>query len=626
LFCHIVGDMSPNIFSQIRQENQDFYYNSIEVVPGYTFNQYDTIKRIHLYLNSQFEDSTNYLGRDKLFFNVVNSPCEVAMRMLNIDTKNIRLYPTNPKSYFSTFLLEKELKQWLKTSKMGRMLNQIAEEAPRYGTVVIEKTKDGASLVDLRKLILDPTVERIGKSRFVTTVHYFTPSELRETGWDDVEVAIERFSSNEGMQSYEDRGSVITQMQSTPYIKVYKRYGEVPEWWLDGGTSEKMVKALFIVAGADILETNGEGKPVGELGVTLFKSKWHKEWPYKDFHYTKVKGRWMGLGIVEMLFDIQVRMNELKNQKRISMEISSMHLFTTPDKTIVRNALTDLQNGDILISPNGIQAVANEERNLPAFGEEEESYKLQADRLSFAFEAVTGAPLPSSTPATNALLANQSATSVYAFKRENVAIFLQEFFNDLVLPQLMKDLTPEHIMRFVGSAQELMKIDIAASEIIANDFIKSKILNGEVVTQEEVDQRKAEFIENNRKLGENRFLKIKQGLYKDAEFEFDFIIGNEQADPATLVQNTQTVFMAIAQNPMILQDPLVKMLFFKYAEQLGVSPAEIELAESQAAQLPANMQQNGQQPIPGQPQGAAQQSGVLPRAGQKEQAIATLTQ
>jgi hypothetical protein len=618
--------MSPNIFSQIRQENQDFYYNSIEVVPGYTFNQYDTIKRIHLYLNSQFEDSTNYLGRDKLFFNVVNSPCEVAMRMLNIDTKNIRLYPTNPKSYFSTFLLEKELKQWLKTSKMGRMLNQIAEEAPRYGTVVIEKTKDGASLVDLRKLILDPTVERIGKSRFVTTVHYFTPSELRETGWDDVEVAIERFSSNEGMQSYEDRGSVITQMQSTPYIKVYKRYGEVPEWWLDGGTSEKMVKALFIVAGADILETNGEGKPVGELGVTLFKSKWHKEWPYKDFHYTKVKGRWMGLGIVEMLFDIQVRMNELKNQKRISMEISSMHLFTTPDKTIVRNALTDLQNGDILISPNGIQAVANEERNLPAFGEEEESYKLQADRLSFAFEAVTGAPLPSSTPATNALLANQSATSVYAFKRENVAIFLQEFFNDLVLPQLMKDLTPEHIMRFVGSAQELMKIDIAASEIIANDFIKSKILNGEVVTQEEVDQRKAEFIENNRKLGENRFLKIKQGLYKDAEFEFDFIIGNEQADPATLVQNTQTVFMAIAQNPMILQDPLVKMLFFKYAEQLGVSPAEIELAESQAAQLPANMQQNGQQPIPGQPQGAAQQSGVLPRAGQKEQAIATLTQ
>lgn len=617
--------MNQNIYSQIRQEQKEFYDNSIEVVSGYSFNQYETIKRIHLYLNSQYEDTNLFLGRDKLFFNIVNSPCEVAMRMLNIDTKNIRLYPTNPKSYFSTFLLEKELQQWLKTSKMGRLLNQIAEEAPRYGSVVIEKTKDGASLVDLRKLILDPTVERIQKSRFITTISYFTPSELRATGWNNVDVAIERFGQNEGMQSYEDRTTIVTQMQSTPYIKVYKRYGEVPEWWIDGGKSEKMVKAVFIVAGVEEQEKNAEGKVIGELGVTLFKSKWYKEYPFKDFHYTKVKGRWLGLGIVEMLFDVQVRMNELKNQKRISMELSSFHLFTTPDKTIVRNVLTDLQNGDILISPNGIQAVANEERNLPAFQQEEESYKLQADRLSFAFEAVTGAPLPSSTPATNALLANQSASSVYAFKRENLAIFLQEFFNDLVLPQLLKDLSAEHIMKFAGTAQELMKIDLAASEVIANDFIKSKIINGEVVTQEEVDALKARYIESNRKLGENRFLKIKNAFYDDAEFEFDFIIGNEQADPATIVQNTQTVFMAIAQNPTILQDPLVKMLFFKYAEQLGVSPAEIELAEQQSSQLPAQMQQQNGQIQAGQT-APGQQPPVLSGAEQKKQAISTLTQ
>lgn len=619
--------MNENIFSQIRQESDDFYDNFIEVVPGYTFNQYDVIKRIHLYLNSQYEDQSSYLGRDKLFFNVVNAPCEVAMRMLNVDTKNIRLYPTNAKSYFSTFLLEKELKQWLKTSKMGKMLNQIAEEAPRYGSVVIEKTKDGAELVDLRKLILDPTVETIQKSRFITTIHYFTPSELRATGWDNVEEAIASFGNGKGMQSYEDGGNIVTQMQSTPYIKVHKRYGEVPQWWIDGGKSEKMVKAVFIVAGAEEQQMNDEGKPIGEMGVVLFKSKWHKAWPFKDFHYTKIKGRWMGLGIVEALFDTQVRMNELKNQRRISMELSSFHLFTTPDKTIVRNVLTDLQNGDILISPNGIQAVANEERNLPAFQQEEESYKMQADRLSFAFEAVRGEPMPSSTPATNALLANQSATSVFAFKRENLALFLQDFFNDLVLPQLLKDLSAEHIMRFVGTAQELMKIDLAASEIIANDFIKSKILSGEVVTQEEVDQVKQMYIEGNRKLGENRFLKIKDAFYDDAEFEFDFIIGNEQADPATLVQNTQTVFMALAQNPVILDNPLVKMMFFKYAEQLGIPPAEIELAATQASQLPAQMQpqyglQGANQTQPG---GTGQQSQVLPGAGQKEQAISALT-
>lgn len=611
--------MNNNIYSTIRKEASDFYDNSIEVVPGYVFNQYETIKRIHLYQNSRYETEDDFLGREKIFFNIVNAPCQVATRMLNIDTKNIRLYPNEPKSYYSTYLLEKELKQWLKTNKMGIILNKIAEEAPVYGTVVLEKTKEGAELVDLRKLIIDPSVDNIQKSRFITTIHYFTPSELRATGWDNVEQAISQFSSTEGMKSYESSGSITTQMQSTPYIKVYKRYGEVPKSWIDGGKSEEMVKAVFIVVGADNYLTNEEGKPVGEAGLTLFKSRWYKQYPYKDYHYTKVKGRFLGLGVVEQLFEMQVRINELKNQKRISMELSSFHLFTTPDKTIVRNVLTDLQNGDILISPNGIQAVANEERNLPAFQQEEESYTMQADKLSFAYDAVSGASLPSSTPATNALLANQSATSVFAFKRENLALFYQDYFNDLVLPQLLKDLTEEHIMRFTGSAQELMKIDLASSEIIANDFVKSKILNGEVTTQEEVDQVKQEYLLNNKKLGENRFLKIKKGLYNDVQFEFDFIIGNEQADPATLVQNTQTVFMALAQNPTILQNPLIKMLFFKYAEQLGVSPAEIELAETQASQLP-------QQPVDNVMQQAGQQAQLPPEQVSKQDAIKQLTQ
>jgi hypothetical protein len=578
--------MQENIFAQIRQESKDFYDNQISVVPGYSFNQYDTLKRIHLYLNSKFENGGQYLGRDLIFYNVVTSPCEVAMRMLNIDTKNIRLWPMNPKSYFSTFLLEKELKLWLKTSKMGQILNQIAEEAPRYGSVVLEKTKDGAEVVDLRRLINDPTVDRINDSRFVTTIHYMTPTQLRETNWDNVEQAIERFGSGELTEPFEDQDANFHQMISTPYIKVYKRYGEVPEHYF-GGTSDKMVKALFIVAGADYQYKSPEtGKPADEMGLVLFKSKWHKEWPYKDFHYTKVKGRYLGLGIVEALFDVQVRFNEIKNTKRFSMELSSMHLFQTKDKSIMRNALTDLQNGDIINSPNGIEPIANEERNLQAYKEEEQGYMMQADRLSFATEAVNGTPLPASTPATNAVLAQQAATSVYAFKRENLALFLQDFFNELVLPQLMKDLTPEHIMRFVGTSQELQKLDEAAAEIYANDFVKSQMLSGKVVTPELVDLEKERARKEYRKMGETRFIKMKKAFYADAEFEFDFIIGNEQADPSTLATNTFTALSSVAQNPAILQDPRIKMLFFKYAELLGVSPAEMELADQEAQSMP----------------------------------------
>jgi hypothetical protein len=594
--------VADNIFSTIRGEERDFIDNFIQPVQGWSFNQYQTIKRIHLYLNSRFENGGKYLNRDLVFYNVVVPPVQVATKMLNLDTKNIRLLPMNPKSRFSTWLLEKELKQWLKTSKMGKILNQIAEEAPAYGSVVLEKTTDGAKVVDLRRLILDPSVENIKDSRFVTTVHYMTPSQLRATGWKNVEEAIATLGNKEAEESYLDDYGNMTAMQSSPYIKVYKRYGEVPKRWLDGGNSEEMVKALYIVAGADQELKDAQGKSIGEAGVELFSSKWSKDWPFKDFHYFKSKGRWLGVGIVEMLFDTQVRINEIKNQKRISMELSSMHLFQTRDKSIVRNLLTDLESGDLVISQNGIEPIANEERNLAAFDGEEASYNAQVDRLSFAYEAIRGDQSANQTLGQTQIAVSQG-TSVYAFKKENLALFFQEFFNDLVMPQLMKDLTAEHIMRFIGDSHELEKLDLAAAEVYANDYIKSEWMRGNLMTtKEDEDFAKMKALAEYKKLGQTRFLKIKDAFYDDAEFEFDFLITNEQVDPAQLSQNLQAVLAPLLQQGG-LADPRVKLLYYKFADMMGVSSAEIEMADQQSQQMPAPMQpmQPMQMPQPNQP-------------------------
>ena len=586
--------MKENIFAQIRKENDDFFFGSISV-NGYDSNQYDTIKKCALYNDSKFEDDSLYLGRKKQFFNIVNPPCEVATKMLNVDTKNIKLYPTNPKSYWSTYLLEKELKYWLKTSEFAETLNKLAEELPIYGSVVLEKTKKGAEVVDIRRLMIDPSVECIGDSRFITTIHYMTPSELRATSWDNVEEAIDLFGSNEAQEPYENNNAGTSKQTSTPYIKIHKRYGEVPQSWLDGGKSDKYVKAVFIVAGADSQLTNAEGKPIGEKGLVMFKAKWTKDdYPFKDFHYTRVKGRWLGRGIVEMLFSVQARINELKNQKRVSMEISSMHLFTTPDKQIVRNVLTDLESGDLIISQNGISPIANEERNLAAFNDEEQSYLQQADKLTFAYDAVRGENPAAATPLGTTQIITAQASSVFGFKRENICIAYRDFFNELVMPQLLSDLTAEHIMRFTGSTQELMKLDTMASELYANDYIKSKVLNGEFPTQDEVDKAKQEAVKQYKKLGTARFLKIKDAFYDDAEFEFDYVIDNENYDMQAIATNLKTVISDIASNPGILQDPRLKLMYFKFAEKIGINQAEMEAADDQAQEMQQHMQQQTQ--------------------------------
>lgn len=582
--------MTPNIFSQIRLENDDFFYGSVSL-NGYDFNQYNTIKKCALYNDSKFEDDTPYLGRKKQFFNIVNPPCEVATKMLNVDTKNIRLWPTAPKSQWATYLLEKELKQWLKTSKFAGTLNRLAEDLPIFGSVVLEKTKGGAELVDIRRLMLDPTVENVNDSRFVTTIHYMTPTQLRQTSWDNVETAIERFGTSDASPTYEDKSGDNNKQQSTPYIKVYKRYGEVPKSWLDGGKSDEMVRSVFIVAGADVVEKNKEGKEVGEAGVVLFSSRWTaKNWPFKDFHYTRVKGRWLGRGVVEMLFQVQARINELKNQKRVSMEISAMHLFTTPDKQIVRNVLSDLENGDLIISQNGITPIANEERNLAAFNDEEQSYLQQADKLTFAYDAVRGENPAATTPLGTTQIITAQASSVFGFKRENICIAYRDFFNDLVMPQLIKDLDKEHIMRFTGSAQELNKLDTMASELYANDFIKAKVLDGEFPTQEEVDIAKKEAVKKYRQLGTQRFLAMKKSFYSDVEYDFDYVIDGENYDPQAIATNLKTVISdLVPMTPAGLNDPRLKLAYDKFMQSIGISPAELDAAEDQAQEMNQHM-------------------------------------
>lgn len=612
-------DRIDNIFSTIRGEIDDFMYNSIEVVPAYTFNQYDTIKRCHLYLNSRFEDNTPYQNREKMFFNICKYRRDIAGKFLNIDTKDIRLWEMNPKSKWSTFLLEKELKLWMKRNKIGILLNDAAMEAPSYGSVVVKKTKKAAQLVDLRRLFLDPTVDRIQNSRFITIKHLLTTAELKEKikdGWDEeyieslVEEKYNELQKSNAPMSYETNG-MQNAIRSSPYFEVYERFGEVPKYYFTGKMRDtEYIRSVFIVCDPYNIWKDNEGHYRGENGKVLFKSKWTGAYPFKDFHYNKTPGRWLGIGVVEDLFTDQERRNELTNQKRVSMEISSIHLFQTPGKSIVNNILADLKSGDLLESglDGDIKPVVNEERNFNAFRSEQEDFDAHADLVSFANSQTAGEALAASTPATNAVIQQNNITSIFGFKRENYALFLQEFFNDFVLDQVLKDLTDEHILRFTGTPEDLQRLDQGYIDVLTRDFILRTVFETKrVPSTEEIEGIKQGYQLILKKEGGTRFINVKEGFYDDIEFEFDIMVSSEQENVAVVAQNLFQILSAVGQNPTLLQNPVTKAFIFEYAQKIGVNPLKLEVAESQQAPMaqgiPSPLPNGGQQPVgQGQPQ------------------------
>ena len=601
-----------DIYSQIRSEVTDYTNNFVEIVYGYNFNTYETIKRCHSYYNSQFQDKSKISGVEKIFYNISKYRAKVASRMINYDTKDIRLWPLNPQSKLATFLLEKELKLWMKKHKIDRFLNEIARKAPVYGTVIIEKIKADweKGIIDLRRHASDPTVDNIQESRFITTKYYLTDEDLRNMGksggWDMDKIAEvirkDRNKNGEAPKAYPMRESNVSNViRSSAYHEVWRRFGYVPKSWLDsdsGGYSadtfegtEEMVKAVFIVANPFDIIRGSNGEQINS-GTILFKSAWNKPWPFKDYHYDKTEGRYLGVGVIEDLFPAQERENEMANQKRLAMALSSLLIFQTQDPTIIQNVITDLQSGDVIRAGvnGGLTPLANEERNLAAFASEEQRYGDLADRMSFAYEALRGEQASASTPATSTVVQNQNATSEFAFRKENLGIVLRDYFNEMVLPEAVKELSAEHIMRFCGSVEEINFFDQEYAKMLADE----KIINGEVEVEGEQDRTDLvqAIISKLKKQGKERFIQVSKDLYKNIEFEFDFMVDNEQENAALMAQNTFQVLTAIAQNPQVLQDPMIKPLFLKYAEIIGVNPLELEYAQ-QTQQANSQTQQMG---------------------------------
>lgn len=587
-----------SIHALIRKEINEYIYQQIEVVPGCTFNQQDTIKRIHLYINSKFENNVPYHNRERIFFNIVNYRRDTVMKAIDIDTKDIRLKADNPQSMVQTFLAEKEFKLWMKENEVGELLNDLAEDLATYGTIVLKLVGQEAENVDLRRLYLDTTVKKLQKSRFVTQEMFMTETELRakEGVWNNIDQVIANFGSYYAPNSYEGGG--MTNIQgSTPYYKVYERYGEVPEYMLDEKSkSTKMVRALFIVAEPQAQSVHPETGATKDLGVILSKSRWRGDYPFEDCHYSRVKGRWLGLGPVEVLFAAQERQNEMSNQKRIAMEISALHIFQTKDRNAPRNVMNYTNSGDVLIVNDPLTPVANEERNLPAFAQEEAMYKSLADSLTFTFDATRGEALPSSTPATNAVIQNNNVNSFFQMKREKFGLFLERFFNKHVLPRLLRDISDEHILRFIGEPEDMAKIDSLIAPFYVRQQVIKDILQGKMVGPQDLESITQDINAQLRKMGAQRFLEIKKDFYKNSKFTFDFVITDEQQDSAVLAQNTFQIFQVLAQNPAVLDDPFMKKLIYKYAETIGISPMELDIANQQRQEMQANAPQQMQQP------------------------------
>ena len=425
----------------------------------------------------------------------------------------------------------------MKNENVGELFNVVGDNLPKYGTIVLKKAKGKIHFVPLQNLRNQQTAETLQKSIGVIEVHKELDVDILKQNWTGAET---------GIKEYAEKGKLeVLEVTSNVVLEDFPDYN------------------YFIIAGYK----GGEKQD----GLILHKAK--IDFPYKEKHYDKVPGRWLGIGQPERLFHAQIHLNRINYYKAHGLYWTSKHIYQTRDTRVNNNLLTEVDDGRVLKVKSEITPILTEERNLHAYKEEETRWDQNISKLTFDFDVTRGENLPSGTPLGSAMLQSRMAGGFFEKKREEVGLFWKEVIWDWKIPDFEKYAKKNHKIMLTGSEFDEDELDNFRELIVTHrnnlavaDFIKK---NGIIP---DFQMRQMLKTITREKVIKEKDIEIPDDYYKNIKYKLDIIMTMESIDVTAKMNTLQTIITIVGQNPTILQDKRTRKIFYKLIDMAGVSP------------------------------------------------------
>ena len=300
--------------------------------------------------------------------------------------------------------------------------------------------------------------------------------------------------------------------------------------------------------------------------------------PYWDFHGERIAGRWLGLGLIEILKDPQIRTNEIFNLQVKSSYWNSLNVFQTRDSGVNRNLMTEVKNGEILYTEQPVERIDFGDRNLSGYQIEKNDWMANRDEQTMSSPLLQGGRLPSRTPAVVAQMLISQAGSYFAFVQERIALRLKEMLYEEIIPIFQKQKNTEHYLRLVGK-----DLDQYRSLMIEKENTQSTwdwiMRNSSLPTTEERTLLEGIVKEKWNKLKEHHIL-IPKGLYNNLKYKIEIDIVGEARDTKVESSNLQMALQFLIQDPTILTNPAKRKIFVKFLDDNGLSIEDIAPEEA----------------------------------------------
>jgi hypothetical protein len=573
------------IYDYIKQE-EIAYSLPISLVDGGEWNMKEHVRLSTLYKNSMYRDGkgsvTSLSENDKPFKNIILPILNLQYRAEGFDVKDIEIYVDDPYNYFKSFLVRKYHEKWANENEIDTFIDDMVESYIDFGGALIKEVDDvKPEVVPLQSLAFCDQTDLSGGP--IGIKHYFSPDQLMEMaefGWGNdangatasLEEIIER--SEHSKETNDDRNN------KTPgkYVEVYEVQGVLPSKFLDETISEKYVRQTQIVT--FIQEVNGQ-----KMGITLFAKK-RKNSPFKILLRDKIYGRALGRGGIEELFQSQIWTNYSEIQKKNMLDAASKVIFQTTDAAFAnRNKVFDMENGEISILAEGTQLPVTQidttPRSLALFEKLTDDWSAHAQMTASANDSIMGENPTSGTPFKLQELVTSESHSLHEYRKGKIATFLQTVYRDWIIPGLGKEITKGQQFMTELSLDEMQYVANAIVQCKVGEMMKEKVLNGEEIHPEEMDEAKELIRSSFSKGGNKRFISILEGEMKDLPLQVSVNIAGKQKNLSLIVDKLTNVFRQIVAAPQVLDDPRMAKLFNQIIEASGLDPIDFYLPESE---------------------------------------------
>lgn len=606
------GRNVPGIVDLVRDTVDNFMTRPIIIVEGLEFDHYALLTTIHYYLNSRFETGNlDENGDERYFHNIITPRNAHATKNIDLDSKDMLITADSEQGWWFSFLLRNELQMWMRKPhvQFGKLLNDLATNLPNFGKVIWKKCGTGKDVyikeVDLRDAIFDPSAKSIRESGLFVERSTIAP-------WEAMKKADEGFwekgptvEAIRGAQAKRDEflkeGSPDSSSEqqysladTLPNLDAWEVHGWFPRATLESEDAEiDMLDGVDQYAKPDDVDDSAEdadstddveyvyaraiilGLEDGGGHVVNWMELDPEEFPYFDFDYfRRVPGRCLPIGNSEALISLQVRMNELVGRFFSALRIGSLHLWQTRTGSSYKNLTQDAQDGDLIETKSEITPIATELRAFQQYQVEINNIEAQADRICNTTEVVTGESLPTNTPFRLGNQLSMSAQKIYEQVREDIGLNLTYIFENWILPEIMEDMTEEHVLDVLGSTDELKMFDEQYRQYLLLQNMKDFVMGQERLPTDDEMQVAEEMLAEQLQ-GQTRKVKIDKKYFtleKMRSVRVYFDVTDERKNFAAEKETMSNLLQIIASNPMVLQSSEARTLIGRIMEASGISP------------------------------------------------------